>query len=104
MRYEFHPEALAEYGHAARYYADCQEGLELRFMAAVEHVIDQILAAPSRTRLLAAPPCRPLLMNGQGWNSIDLDVSRSVVLVRCWMGYGIPISGPSNPISRFYSS
>lgn len=52
MRYEFHPEALAEYGHAARYYADCQEGLELRFMAAVEHAIDQILAAPERWRIL----------------------------------------------------
>lgn len=52
MRYEFHPEALAEYGHAARYYADCQEGLELRSMAAVEHAIDQILAAPERWRIL----------------------------------------------------
>ena len=52
MRYEFHPEALAEYGHAARYYADWQEGLELRFMAAVEHTSHQILEAPERWRIL----------------------------------------------------
>ena len=37
MRFEFHPEALAEYENAARYYAGCQIGLELRFIAAVEH-------------------------------------------------------------------
>jgi toxin ParE1/3/4 len=52
MRYEFHPEALAEYGHAARYYTDCQECLELRSMAAVEHAIHQILDAPERWRIL----------------------------------------------------
>lgn len=51
MRYEFHPEALAEYGHAARYYADCQEGLELRFMAAVEHAIHQNLVNAAITGL-----------------------------------------------------
>jgi len=33
MRCEFHPDALAEYKKAARYYAGCQEGLDLRFMA-----------------------------------------------------------------------
>lgn len=65
MRYEFHPEALAEYGHAARYYADCQEGLELRFMAAVEHAIDQILAAPS---------------DGVSWKKIFGAVSRASFL------------------------
>ncbi|MFO1428936.1 MAG: type II toxin-antitoxin system RelE/ParE family toxin [Candidatus Competibacteraceae bacterium] len=52
MRYEFHPEALTEYEEAARYYADCQDGLELRFIAAVEHAIQQILAAPDRWRIL----------------------------------------------------
>ena len=61
MRYEFHPEALAEYGHAARYYADCQEGLELRFMAAVEHAIDQILTAPERWRMGIEDRPRPRL-------------------------------------------
>ncbi len=52
MRYEFHPEALIEYEEAARYYASCQEGLELRFIAAVEHVIQQILEAPDRWQIL----------------------------------------------------
>ena len=52
MRYEFHPEALIEYEEAARYYASCQEGLELRFIAAVEHAIQQILEAPDRWRIL----------------------------------------------------
>jgi hypothetical protein len=36
MRYEFHPEALAEYEAAARYYAGCQEGLELHNALATE--------------------------------------------------------------------
>jgi Plasmid stabilisation system protein. len=48
MRFEFHPEALSEYEDAARYYANCQPGLELRFMTAVEHVIQQIVEAPER--------------------------------------------------------
>jgi toxin ParE1/3/4 len=48
MRFEFHPEALSEYGDAAQYYASCQPGLELRFMAALEHVIQQIIKAPER--------------------------------------------------------
>lgn len=52
MRFEFHPEALAEYEEAARYYADCQDGLELRFIAAVEQAIMQILEAPELWRIL----------------------------------------------------
>ena len=52
MRYEFHPDALMEYEEAARYYAGCQEGLELRFMAAVEHAVQQIIEAPERWRIL----------------------------------------------------
>jgi hypothetical protein len=36
MRFEFHPEALEEYEEAARYYARCQAGLELRFIDCVE--------------------------------------------------------------------
>ncbi len=47
MKYEFHPEALAEYEEAAKYYAGCQAGLEIRFMAAVEHTVRQILEAPN---------------------------------------------------------
>ena len=48
MKYEFHPEALAEYEEAARHYSDCQEGLELRFIASVEFIIRRIVAAPDR--------------------------------------------------------
>jgi toxin ParE1/3/4 len=50
MRCEFHPEALAEYEEAARYYAGCQAGLELRFMASVETAVRQITAAPDQWR------------------------------------------------------
>lgn len=45
MRFEFHPEAFSEYEDVALYYASCQPGLELRFMSAVEHVIQQIVEA-----------------------------------------------------------
>jgi len=48
MRYEFHPEALAEYEEAARYYAGCQEGLELRFIASVEAAVRQLTVSPDR--------------------------------------------------------
>ena len=43
MRYEFHPDALAEYEEATQYYAGCREGLEFRFIAAVEHAVQQII-------------------------------------------------------------
>jgi hypothetical protein len=52
MRCEFHPDALAEYEEAARYYAGCQDGLEVRFMATVEAVVHQIAVAPERWRIL----------------------------------------------------
>jgi len=52
MRCEFHPDALAEYQEAARYYGGCQEGLELRFMVSVETVVRQIAAASDRWRIL----------------------------------------------------
>ena len=48
MRFEFHPDAFAEYEDAARYYSRCQDGLELRFIAAVEHAVQQIIEAPER--------------------------------------------------------
>jgi plasmid stabilization system protein ParE len=51
MRCEFHPEALAEYEEAARYYAGCQDGLELRFISSVESAIRQIMDAPTRWRV-----------------------------------------------------
>ena len=50
MRFEFHPEALAEYRDAAHYYADCQPGLELRFMDCVESAIRKVVADPQRWR------------------------------------------------------
>lgn len=52
MRFEFHPEALAEYEDAARYYSECQPGLEIRFIATVEHAIQQIIDAPEAWRIL----------------------------------------------------
>ena len=52
MRYEFHPEALAEYEEAAQYYAGCQKGLELRFMASVEAAVRQVAGSPERWRLI----------------------------------------------------
>ena len=50
MRYEFHPEALDEYEAAARFYAGCQVGLELRFIACVESAFRQVSEAPARWR------------------------------------------------------
>jgi toxin ParE1/3/4 len=52
MRCELHPDALAEYEEAARYYAGCQEGLDLRFMASVEAVVQQLATAPERWRMV----------------------------------------------------
>ncbi len=52
MRHEFHPEALAEYEDAARYYAGCRDGgLELRFINCVESALRQISEAPLHGRL-----------------------------------------------------
>jgi toxin ParE1/3/4 len=50
MRYELHPEALAEYEEAARYYAGQQAGLDLRFIVAVESAIGVIMEDPLRRR------------------------------------------------------
>ena len=63
MRFEFHPDALLEYEDAACFYAGCQIGLELRFIAAVEHVIWQIIEAPGR------------------WSVLDEDVQRCLTRV-----------------------
>ena len=52
MRYEFHPEALAEYDEAACYYKQQHAGLELRFIEAVEEAIRSITADPRRWRLV----------------------------------------------------
>ena len=52
MRYEFHPEALAEYDEAAHYYAELQADLDLRFIASVERAIELTLEAPTRWRVI----------------------------------------------------
>ena len=36
MRYEFHPEAVEEYGEAASWYETRERGLALRFVSEVE--------------------------------------------------------------------
>ena len=51
MRIEFHPYALAEFQDAAQYYAGRQENLELRFIAAVEAVLDRIRQNPEWARI-----------------------------------------------------
>ena len=51
MRIEFHPEALAEFKDAAQYYVGCQENMELRFIAAVESVLDRIQQNPQWGRI-----------------------------------------------------
>jgi hypothetical protein len=52
MNYQFHPQALEEYAAAARYYAECQSGLEQRFMDAVEQTVQKILDAPESWLIL----------------------------------------------------
>lgn len=51
MRGEFHPEALAEFRDAGRFYTGCQEGLGLRFHACVESALKRITDDPARFRL-----------------------------------------------------
>lgn len=50
MRYEFHPEALAEFEDAAVFYASRQQGLQIRFIDAVETAIRHICDSPERWR------------------------------------------------------
>lgn len=63
MRYEFHPEALAEYEDAAAFYASCQQGLQIRFIDAVQSAIRRICEAPLR------------------WRKFDDDIQRCLVHV-----------------------
>ena len=50
MRYGFHPEALEEYDEAGHYYAQKEQGLDLRFIVCVENAIEAILEDPLRSR------------------------------------------------------
>lgn len=52
MRYEFHPEALAECEEAARYYAERDPELAPRFVEAVEDALDRVLESPTRWRVI----------------------------------------------------
>jgi len=52
MKYSFHPEALAEYEEAARYYAERSPTIANRFVQAVEDSIDRILQSPTRWRII----------------------------------------------------
>jgi len=63
MRHEFHPDALAEYEEAARYYAERDPAVAERFIRAVEAAIDNIVEAPTR------------------WPTVDEDVRRCLAHV-----------------------
>jgi toxin ParE1/3/4 len=52
MRYAFHPDALEEYDEAARWYAEREPALALRFIEAVEDAMRRILEAPTRWRVI----------------------------------------------------
>jgi plasmid stabilization system protein ParE len=51
MKYEFHPNAFAEFEAAADYYAERQPGLELRFIDAVDAAIRKAVESPGRWRI-----------------------------------------------------
>jgi plasmid stabilization system protein ParE len=61
--YEFHPEALDEFEAGARYYAERQPGLELRFISNIEAAIHRICEGPGI------------------WRAIEGDVRRCLVHV-----------------------
>lgn len=46
MKYEFHPEALAEFQESAVFYESQQIGLDVRFIVAMQSAVDHIVAAP----------------------------------------------------------
>lgn len=52
MKWDFHPEALAEYESASFYYAERDPELQLRFIESIEDSIERILKAPTRWRVI----------------------------------------------------
>ncbi len=50
MRWEFHPEALAEYQEAAHYYSDQRLDLDSVFISAIEQAIERVVEDPMRWR------------------------------------------------------
>jgi toxin ParE1/3/4 len=47
VRFEFHPDALAEYTDAVQYYAERHPALGHRFIACVEEAIERIVDSPT---------------------------------------------------------
>ena len=45
MNYEIHPEALSEFQESAVFYESQQNGLGVRFIAAVQSAVDHIVAS-----------------------------------------------------------
>ena len=57
--YRFHPEALAEYAEAARYYlAEASPRVAETFVASVEFAIAALVASPDQWRVVATPGIR----------------------------------------------
>jgi plasmid stabilization system protein ParE len=52
MKYEFHPEALREFEEAAKYYAECQSDLDVRFIASVEKALARVSESPTLFRVI----------------------------------------------------
>lgn len=63
IRAEFHPEALAEYEDAVKYYESNQSKLGNRFIASVQAALQSILESPAR------------------WPVLELDVRRQLTRV-----------------------
>jgi toxin ParE1/3/4 len=51
MRFQFHPEARAEYREAALFYARQRRGLGVKFAEEIETAISQIVANPRQFRI-----------------------------------------------------
>jgi len=85
MRYEFHPEALDEYEDAARYYASCQVGLELRFIACVESAFRRISEAPTRWRPFEedVPRCVVRVFPNAVLYSVESDYALIIAVTHC---------------------
>jgi plasmid stabilization system protein ParE len=61
MRYEFHPEALAEFEDATAYYAERQAGLEIRFIDAAHSAIRRTCETPEKWRIFDGDVRRTLV-------------------------------------------
>jgi plasmid stabilization system protein ParE len=79
MRYEFHPQARAEYLAAIAYYEGRQPGLGARFAFEIENVIQRIVEAPQRWRIIEGE-IRRCLANKFPYGVL-YSIERSYVLV-----------------------